>query len=604
MLQIPRIKINLAKFLEQLPENPGVYKFIDSKGHPAYIGKAKNIKKRVKSYFSKNAGKSKKINNLIVCSVYLELTLTTSELEALLLEQRLIKEFKPKFNVQFKDDKGYPWIKIDSSKDFPSAQQYLGKKQKGDSYYGPFPNSYAVKDTLDLIQKTFKLRNCSDAFFKNRTRPCIQYQIGKCSAPCVNLINKNDYLEEVKSAEMLLQGKSNSLVKEFYNVMDQLAKSKTYEKAAIYRDKISSLRDIQRSQSITGFSKERDAVVINSIGRITKVGITHVLDGWISGHENFTQKRDGITESVLESFLISHYLNSTYCPSVIILSQKIANKSFIQEVLSEFHNKKVRIITKPGKKDKGLLEIAISNTNVSIERASKQKSIAFILSSLQDEIRIDKRIRLIESYDISHHAGKNAVGGCVVYGINGKITNQYRLYNISDSNSGNDISSMQEVIRRRYKKKNEPSEVPDLILIDGGLTHLKAVNKVLKDLGVNGVNLISISKGARRKSELDSIHKIDGSVVRITKGSLTHLLIQEIRDETHRFSITNQKKKQIKFSLSSEIDSMHGIGESTKKNLIRYFGSVDQIRKASYQDLQNVPGVGKKISNIIYQNLH
>jgi excinuclease ABC subunit C len=604
MLEIPRSHIALVEFLDDLPESSGVYKFIDSKDCPSYIGKAKNIKKRVKSYYSKTKEKSKKIKSLVSSSVYLELTLTSTELEALLLEQRLIKKFKPKFNVQFKDDKGYPWIKIDISKDFPSAKSYLGKKQKGDKYYGPFPSSFAVKDTLDLIQKTFKLRNCSDSFFKNRTRPCMQYQIGRCSAPCVNFINKNNYLEEVKSAEMLLEGKSDNLVKEFYNVMDKFSKSRSYERAAIYRDKISALRDIQRRQSIAGFSKERDAVVLNSIGRVTKIGITHVIEGWITGHENFTQKREGITKGVLESFLISHYLGSSHCPSAIVVSQKIANKDFIQGVLSEFHNKKVRIITKLGKKDKGLLEIAISNTNLSIERSNRKKSIAHILSSLKDEIKLNKDIRLIESYDISHHGGKSAVGGCVVYGINGKETNKYRIYNISDRNSGNDISSMQEIIRRRYKKISKSSELPDLILIDGGLTHIKAVNKVLESLNIEGIDLISISKGARRKSELDSIHKLNGTIIRIIKGSLTHLLLQEIRDETHRFSISNQSKKQLKFSLASEIDLIPGIGEKKKKKIIRYFGSIEQIKRASCQDLQNVPGIGKKISNIIYQNLH
>jgi len=604
MIEIPKDKTDLVKFLDSLPDEPGVYKFLSAKTEVNYIGKAKNIKKRVKSYFANSKDKREKIINLIAASAFMDLTLTSTELEALLLEQRLIKQIRPKYNVQFKDDKGYPWIKIDHSSDFPSVKSFLGNKTKDAKYYGPFPGSYAVKDALNLIQKTFKLRNCSDSFFKNRTRPCMQFEIGRCSAPCVGYINEEDYSSDLLSAIMLLQGKSNDLMKEYYELMDKSSDKKNYERASIYRDKISALRDIQRNQSISGFSNSRDAVVLQSYEGVTKLGVTHVNQGWITGHENFTQKTFGINNNLLESFLVSHYFRKIYCPAFIVLDKKLDGKRFIEDSLTQYHKKKVKIITQPSLKDKGLLEIAYSNTNLSLNRSTKKiKDISYSLELLQDLLQVEKKINRIDSFDISHHGGSNAVGGCVVYGRQGKIKDSYRLYNISDINSGNDIASIEEVIRRRYSNKQNIICMPSLILVDGGPVQLKAAKKILDDLEHKKIPVVSISKGARRKSELDSIHKIDGTIIRITHSSVPHFLLQEIRDETHRFSIANQRKKSSKAYISSSLDNLAGIGKEKKKALIRYFGSFDQVRRASKHDLEKVPGIGRGISSKLYNKL-
>jgi excinuclease ABC subunit C len=605
MLEIPKDKTALVKFLDSLPSEPGVYKFLSFKGEVNYIGKAKNIKKRVKSYFSDSKDKTEKIINLISATSVIDLTLTLTELEALLLEQRLIKEMRPKFNVQFKDDKGYPWIKIDYLSDFPAVKSFLGIKTKDAKFYGPFPGSYAVKDALNLIQKTFKLRNCSDSFFKNRTRPCMQFEIGRCSAPCVDYINKDDYQSDLSSATMVLQGKSSDLIEDYYQMMDKFSQKKNYERAGVYRDKISALRDIQRNQSISGYSSSRDAVVLKSYEGITKLGVTHVNEGWITGHENFTKKISSINESILESFIASHYFGDIYCPSFIVLDTKIEDKKLIENSLSDYHKKKVKIITQPNLKDKGLIEIAYSNTNLSLNRSIKKvKDISLSLELLQDFLKLDKKITRIDSFDISHHAGKNAVGGCVVYNRQGKLRDSYRLYNISDVNSGNDIASIEEVVRRRYSSKQNIINMPSLILVDGGPLQLKATKKILNDLEHKKIPVISISKGARRKSKFDSIHKTDGTIMRITQSSVPHLLLQEIRDETHRFSIANQRKKSSKNYISSSLDNIEGIGKNKKIALIRYFGSFDQVKRASKHDLEKVPGIGRQISNTLYNNLH
>ncbi len=604
MQLIPTSKETLKTFLQELPKEPGIYKFLNRRKLPIYIGKAKNIKNRVPSYFQDSKDKTKKIKSLIKESRFLEIALTKNELEALLLEQHLIKEIKPKFNVQFKDDKGYPWIKIDYSQNFPSAKSFLGKKSGEEKYFGPYPSSYAVKDVLNIMQKTFKLRNCSDSFFKNRTRPCIQYEIGRCSAPCVNYINQDDYFQEVKGAIKLLEGESEDLIAEFYSFMDLNSKNKSYERAAIYRDRISALRDIQRNQSITGYTKERDAICISSLNGVTKIGITHVNKGWITGHENFIQKNESIEKSLISAFIKRYYLSSSYCPPIIVTSEQISEKNILELALSKYHKKEIKIITKPGKKDKGLIEITQSNTLLAIKRSSKKNTdISNIFLSLKEQLGLKNDIRIIESYDISHHSGSGAVGGCVVYSAKGKEKDKYRLFNISDLNTQNDIASMKEVLRRRFKSQDLNLEKPSHILIDGGKTHLFAVESTLKEINIRNIEVISISKGARRKAEFDSIHKTDG-VSRILKGSYSHLFIQGIRDETHRFSITNHKKKQTKLSMKSTLDGIDGIGFQKKKLLLRYFGSIDQIKRAGLQDLLKVKGVGGKTANLIYNHLH
>lgn len=487
---VPKGKSKIREFISNLPDSPGVYKFLDKSNFPIYIGKAKRIKKRLPSYF-RASSQTKKIINLIEEANAMEFSLTNTELESLLLEQFLIKEFKPKYNVQFKDDKGYPWIRIDDENNYPSAKSFLGKNKKDGKYFGPFPNSYAVRDALKLIQKTFKLRNCSDSYFKNRSRPCLQYEIGRCSAPCVGFINNQDYLDEVKGAELLLAGKSEELVKDFYTLMDKFSAKKDYEKAAIYRDRVSALRDIQRSQSVTGYKQSRDAIYLSKSQGSIKIGVTHVNQGWITGHNNFTQTEEYIENNILERFIINKYSSEEFCPPVLVIGQMLENKSLIEKALTKIHSKKISLITRPGKKDRGLLELSKANTEYIFKKVDNQ--IPSKMEELVKDLELSQHIQLIESYDISHHGGNHAVAGCVVFSREGKEKSLYRSYNISESNSGNDIGSMKELIERRFLSSN-PNKLPGLIIIDGGKTHLNSVLKKLKPLNDPNLNIISISK--------------------------------------------------------------------------------------------------------------
>ena len=599
---IPILDKEIKDFIREIPKYPGVYKFLDKFKNPIYIGKAKLLNKRVASYFRKSS-RSNKIENLLEQAKFIEFAITNTELESLLYEQFLIKELKPKFNVQFKDDKGYPWIKIESNKNYPAAKSFLGKKLENGKFFGPFPNSYAVRDALKLIQKTFRLRNCSDSYFKNRSRPCLQYEIGRCSAPCIGLITKEEYSKEVENAELLLQGKSEDLINNFYTTMDQFSQNKDYEKASIYRDRISSLRDIQRSQSIAGFNDSRDAIYVSFSSNRLKVGVTSVNQGWVTGHKNFF-KIEGIEEQdVIENFITQKYLTSKECPNFLVINQKLENKLLLEEALSARCSRKISIITKPGKKDKGLLDLCKANTEYVLRRNKLDKGISNKLKELKEGLKLEFDLQLIESYDISHHAGKNAVAGCVVYSSQGKASELYRSYNISKFNWGNDIGSMTELIERRFSD-TESRKLPSLIIIDGGKTHLNQAIKTFQRCNVFDINVISISKGVRRKATFDTIHLVGGDTITVDQSSIFHQFIQEIRDETHRYAITLQKKKMRKTSIKSSLDELSGVGSARKKLLLRYFGSLEQIKRASIDDLCEVSGIGKTTAESIYREMH
>ncbi|MFL2698234.1 MAG: excinuclease ABC subunit UvrC [Gammaproteobacteria bacterium] len=605
MLKIPEKKF-IRDFLKELPSEPGVYKFQDKKYNSIYIGKAKNLRKRVTSYFSDSEDLSRKVQNIIKESVFIDLVITKSELEALLFEQNRIKEERPKYNVQFKDDKGYPWIKIETSKEFPAARSFLGKKNKEDLYFGPFPSSYAVRGVIDLIQKTFKLRDCSDSSFKNRSRPCMQYQINKCSAPCVGEIDKDEYIKEVEDAKNLLLGGAENLIDKFYLEMDINSEKKAYERASIYRDKISSLREVQRDQNIAGFSKERDAISICRDDRATRIGLTQVRGGWITGHKNFVVNGGETENELISNFILNYYSNKKVDFADIVSLESIEDRETLENSISSIQNKRINILKKLSKKDLGLLEISKSNTEFSLRRAvKKKKELTDRFASLKDFLNMENKLFLIDSLDISHHAGQNAVGGVVAYNPAGRIAKECRAYNISKLNSGNDIASTMEVIERRYgnsliKKKL----LPDLLIIDGGRTHLKAANTKLKELGINEIKVISISKGVRRKSEYDLIHRGNSKPVSLSNNDLSKLLIQEIRDETHRFSIFRHRKKSKKRITESSLDSISGLGKKRKTVLLRYFGSLEQIRRASPEDISKVPGIGKHTSQLVYNHLN
>ena len=580
--------------INELPSDAGVYKFLNKQNTPIYIGKAKNVRKRVKSYFLNNKKLSQKVRSLKKEATFLEITLTNSEIEALILEQHLIKSFKPKYNVQFKDDKGYPWIKIDKKKDFPSINYFLGKKTSDSVLYGPYPNRVSVREALAVIQRTFKLRDCSDGFFKSRSRPCLQYEIGRCSAPCVGGISQTDYRLSVDSAERLLKGQGNMVISNLYLLMDKSSESRDYEKAAFYRDQIVSIREVQKKQSISGYQEDRDAVVLFQNSNKRVIGVTQVRGGWIISHKSFSiSLREIEGKDTLEEFILSYYLSQDYCPSRILVSTPLKNKLLLQKALSEYHGKIIYISHRLRLKDKGLIEIANKNTRdikkegpcLSLDFQKIFRDLALIINSSSD-------IQRVECYDISHLSGSTPVGSCVVFGTKGKINKDYRLYNIKEELGGNDSGSMKDLVKRRFKKGNK-NTTPDLILVDGGPVQLNIVNSTLKEMGFSKTHVIALSKGHKRKSQNDSIHIIGKSRINLDTASQSHKFLQIARDEAHRFAIDNLKKKRVKLLKKSSIDEIPGIGQEKRRALIRYFGSVEKISYASISELEKVPGIGK-----------
>ncbi|MDG2060233.1 MAG: excinuclease ABC subunit UvrC [SAR86 cluster bacterium] len=601
-MKIIKLDQDFSKDLKSLPSNPGVYKFLNKSKVQIYIGKAKNIKNRVSSYFlRKDLEANKKLSALMSEVKYLDLAITNSEEEALILEQHLIRTNKPKFNVQFKDDKGYPWIKLELKKDYPSANYYLGKKNKDDTLYGPFPSRSSVRESLLLIQKTFKLRNCSDNFFNTRSRPCLQYEIGRCSAPCDNRISRDDYRSSVQLATQLLEGKGNIVIQELYDLMDASSDLKEYEKAALCRDQINSLRDIQRKQSITGFKEDRDAVVIFEGLKKKYIGVTQVRGGWITSHHSFyIEENSSFEEDIIEGFMMHHYLNLDYCPSKIILEHKTQNLAALKKALSIHHKKKIEVIYKLGKKDKGLLEISKSNTKLNKTNQKNITNLGPLFNKLPLELGIKNKIARIECYDISHSSGNTPVGSCVVFGEGGKIKSDYRLYNISKSLGGNDIASMKELVRRRFKNKNSNLLNPDLIIVDGGKAQLNAVKTILNSMSLSSIVTLGISKGKNRKAENDILHIQNKSPILVNSSSKVHKFLQSIRDEAHRFAVENIRLKRKKGLKYSSLELIGGIGLSRKNALLRYFGSIERIKNASPSELGEVPNIGEEIALNIY----
>ena len=385
--------------------------------------------------------------------------------------------------------------------------------------------------------------------------------------------------------------------------MDKYSDKKQYERAANYRDKLSSLREIQRNQSISGFGKDRDAISISTFKEVTRIGVTSVRGAWIVSHENFIYNNNSIDQEILEAFIIDYYFSKNSCPPTILISDPLEDRINIQKALSEHFCKRITITERANKKDKGLIEISKSNTKLSLNKeVKKKKSYRRQFSLLKNQLGLKEDIRLIESYDISHHSGKNTVGVCIVYNKRGKVKDKYRIYNIHKDNSSNDIASLKEVIKRRYK--NKKIEKPDLILIDGGFTHLKAVKETLLEGNIQNIELLSISKGVRRKKTMDSLHLSDGSRIKVNPLALGHLFLQEVRDETHRFAISNLRKKRSKSFAQSYLDEFNGIGKEKKRSLLRYFGSIKQISRAGKEDLVCVPGIGTKNAETIYKNFH
>ena len=595
-------------FCSSLPSQPGVYRMMNAGGQAIYVGKAIDLKKRVSSYFQKT-GLGPRTQLMVSQIAGIETTVTRSEAEALLLENNLIKTLTPKYNILFRDDKSYPYVVL-TGHHFPRLGFYRGALDKKHHYYGPFPNAGMVRESIQLLQKVFRIRTCEDSVFSNRTRPCLLYQIKRCSGPCVDLITEEAYREDARDAELFLQGKQTEVLESITKKMREAANSQEYEQAALFRDQIQSLRKIREKQFVdSGRALDADVVACvtehNGSGRIC-VNLAMVRGGRHLGDKSFfPQNAEGYDPpSVVEAFLAQHYLNRG-TPHLIIVGEKI-QREVLQTLLAEQSGRKVVINANPIGDRRMWLDMATENARLALEQMlSRQASQEERLQALQQALNMPGLGR-IECFDVSHTQGEATIASCVVYDNFSMRSSEYRRYNINGLTPGDDYAAMRNVLSRRYHKIAEgEGRLPDLILIDGGKGQVGVAQEVLVELGLNDANLLGVAKGEERKPGLEQlIFPGVKKPLQLPKDHPGLHLIQQIRDEAHRFAIYGHRAKLGKSRTSSSLEQIDGIGAKRRQSLLARFGGLKGVLTASIEELQQAEGISRALAEKVYKELH
>ena len=598
-------------FLKHTSTRPGVYKMYDVEGEILYVGKAKNLKKRVTSYFRASGLDSKTM--LLVSKINtIETAITNTETEALILEQTLIKEEKPPYNILMRDDKSYPFIFLSNKDDFPRLAIHRGAKKKQGRYFGPFPGAGAVRESLNLLEKVFHVRQCEDSYFRNRSRACLQYQIKRCSGPCVALVSKEDYAEDVRHSVMFLEGKSNQIASELQEKMQKLSENKEFEKAARVRDQIRDLRVVQERQYVSGEKGDVDVIAMKADAGIVSIQIIFIRDGLVLGNKNYYPKFviENTAASILYAFIAQFYIQEQglhTLPSEIIVSDLPAEHDGLEAALEHCAQHKVVIKQRVRQHRKKWLELAQTNAQHGLmSKLNSRQSMETRFSALHQAIKSDKLPTRMECFDISHSAGEATVASCVVFDQNGPLKSDYRRFNIENITPGDDYAAMEQALKRRYTRlKKGEARLPDILLVDGGKGQLTQAEKVLHALDITEVLLIGIAKGISRKAGQETLYfgGTRNELVLDAESPALHLL-QHIRDEAHRFAITAHRQRRGKKRTESFLDSIPGIGPKKRKELINYFGGQQEIKRASIDDLQKVPGISQALAETLYDIVH
>ncbi|HBA08260.1 MAG TPA: excinuclease ABC subunit C [Methylotenera mobilis] len=592
--------------LKNLPNLPGVYRMINASDEVIYVGKAKDLKKRVSSYFNKNLP-SPRTRMMVSNIVRLETTVTRSEAEALLLENNLIKGLMPRYNVLFRDDKSYPYITL-TGDEYSRLAFHRGSQRKGNQYFGPFPNSVAVRESIQLLQKVFKLRTCENTVFSNRSRPCLQHQIERCTAPCVGFITADDYRNDVHQAAMFLQGKTTEVMDTIAEQMNIAATNQDYELAAVFRDRIQALRQVQAKQFVSDFNvSDADVIACTELQGQHCINLVMIRGGRHLGDRSYMPKNsEGETlETSMEAFLTQHYVAQN-TPPLIVIGIKIET-DLIEEVLSEQAGRKVKINTNPIGDKRVWLKMAQTNAELALsQRAATSANQAAKLIALREALNLPDSTERMECFDISHTMGEATVASCVVFDRGDMQNSEYRRYNITGITPGDDYAAMRDVLTRRYKKVAAgEGKRPDLVFIDGGKGQLGVAIEVMAEVGLDDILLVGIAKGEDRKPGLETMIFSDtGEMINLEKDNKGLHLLQQIRDEAHRFAITGHRAKRAKARLHSSLEDIEGIGAKRRKALLTRFGGLDGVKNASIDELANVEGISQSLAEKIYGELH
>ena len=592
--------------LKNLPNLPGVYRMLNAESTVIYVGKAKDLKKRVSSYFNKNIP-SPRTKMMVSQIAQIETTVTRSEAEALLLENNLIKGLMPRYNVLFRDDKSYPYITLTSDK-FSRLAFHRGTQKKGHQYFGPFPSSPAVRESIQLLQKVFKLRTCENTVFANRSRPCLQHQIARCTAPCVDLISAEDYRADVHQAALFLQGKTSEVLDTLATQMHEAAENQAYEMAAVFRDRMQALRQVQAKQFVSDFNvSDADVIACAELQGQHCINLVMIRGGRHLGDRSFMPKNsDGETlENSVEAFIAQHYVAQNTPP--LIVTQMPIETQVLEEVLSEQAGRKIKINTNPIGDKRVWLKMAQTNAELALgQRAATAANQTEKLLALREALHLPETTERIECFDISHTMGEATVASCVVFDKGDMQNGEYRRYNITGITPGDDYAAMRDVLTRRYKKVAAGEGVrPDLIFIDGGKGQLGVAVEVMQEVGLDDILLVGIAKGEERKPGLETMIFSDtGEMLNLEKDNRGLHLLQQIRDEAHRFAITGHRAKRAKARITSSLEEIEGIGAKRRKALLTRFGGLDGVKNASMDELAQVEGISLDLAEKIYGALH
>lgn len=599
-----------SAFLSTASNKPGVYRMFDAKGELLYVGKAKHLKKRLASYFRKT-GLSPKTAALVARIQQIDTTITANETEALLLEQSLIKASRPPYNILLRDDKSYPYVFLSSQDSFPRLGLHRGTKKLKGRYFGPYPSAGAIRESLSLLQKAFKVRQCEDSYYRNRTRPCLQHQINRCKAPCVGLVDEQEYAEDVRHSIMFLEGRSNALADELGKAMEHAAEQLDFERAAELRDQMALMRRVQDQQSMDTEQGNVDIVAASVSPGGACVHVVMVRQGRVLGSKNHFPRVpiEQTPGEVLAAFLPQYYLGSAdrELPGEIIVNAEHEDLPVVAEALAQARGHNLTISHRVRGTRSRWQSLAVNNAELALAgMLANRQNVQVRFDALQEALQLPERPTRLECYDISHSSGEATVASCVVFGPEGPLKSDYRRFNIEGVTAGDDYAAMRQALTRRFSRiKEGEGKMPDILLVDGGKGQMSMALEVLQDLAIHGLTLVGVAKGVTRKAGMETLYLNDPHNELVLPGHSPALhLIQHIRDEAHRFAITGHRARRGKARNTSPLEGIEGVGPKRRRELLKHFGGLQELKRASAAEMAKVPGISKKLAEQIYAELH